>query len=112
MAADRVVLVEGDEDVVWQFTIKEDGTAVDLSGGGTTVELYVTDEGATSNRVDAGSCANLTSSGTCTYTFTAANCTISSGDTVKGHYRLKTTIGGEIRYRDEGEFVLEKNRHI
>lgn len=114
--SERIRLVEGDTDVVWSFTIKEDGTAVDLSSA--TVLIYLTDDSAAegTNRVDGASCTpdadQVTYPGVCTYTFSLTNTTISSGDTMRGKYRIKTTIGGVTRWRDEGDFVIEKNRHI
>lgn len=114
--SERIRLVEGDVDVVWTFQVKEDGSAVDLSSA--TVVLYVTDDDAAegTNRVNGASCTpdgdQVTNKGVCTYVFTSTNCTITSGDTVRGKYRIKTTISGIERWRDEGDFVLEKNRHI
>lgn len=107
MTSDPVVLTEGDNNVVWTFTVKRAGVIVNITG--MTVLLYVRDDDAAegTNIINGTACTlSNPSVGECTFTFLTAHTTIASpGRVVKGRYKLK--INSESF--DEGEFRIEKD---
>jgi hypothetical protein len=107
VTSDPVVLTEGDNNVVWTFTVKRAGVVEDLTGK--TVLLYVHDDDIVegTNIINGSACTlSDPSNGKCTFTFLTAHTTISgTGRVLKGRYKLK--VNSESF--DDGPFRIEKD---
>jgi len=107
MTSDPIILTEGDNNALWTFTVKRDGSPVNISLA--TVLLYVRDDDAAEGtNIVNGSSVTITDgpNGVCTFNFTSTHTTIAgTGRVLKGRWNLK--VNGV--WFEEGEFRIQKS---
>lgn len=107
MISEPIVLTEGDNGVLWTFTVKRNGAPVNITAA--TVLLFTKDDDAPegTNIINGLPCTVTDGpNGVCTFVFTNAHTTIAgTGRVVKGRYKLEVN---NVSF-SEGEFRIEKD---
>jgi hypothetical protein len=107
-----IYLTEG-EAVTYTFTVKRDGTAVDLSSA--TVTFYVHDNDPDvafgTNKIDNSATGWVTdgSDGKFTYTFTVANSTFATDRDFEGVYAAKIVEGSVLEWTKQEPIYIVRN---